>query len=332
MGNRPSAPSPELTEELERRLPELASRAACAIVQADILLFCTGAGWSADSGLAVYRDVANVEAYHRRQLTYRDICQPGWLETDPGLFYGFWGACYNDYRNVEPHDGYRIVQRWVEQRFRHNGVSNALRTLQRQRASSSAAAEGEAASAGTLTSDPAGPAPRQPPSEQAQVPAAAAVATAGSFFAFTSNVDAHSHHVFQPHEVYECHGNSENWQCGDRQCAQALSQQQDPACTHGRWRAPPAHRFYIDEETRIAPDGEPSVAAAEAVGSGAAHDADAFRHNWPRCVRCGRLARPAILMFSDSSYMADEAAENAFDGWQAAVRRLASEKHLKVSK
>ena len=55
---------------------------------AQVLLLATGAGWSADSGLAVYRDIADVPAYHELGLTYRDICQPRWLSHDPELFFG----------------------------------------------------------------------------------------------------------------------------------------------------------------------------------------------------------------------------------------------------
>ena len=59
MGNRPSRPTEEQTAELLARQPELLARAASAINHADVLLLATGAGWSADSGLAVYKDVAD---------------------------------------------------------------------------------------------------------------------------------------------------------------------------------------------------------------------------------------------------------------------------------
>ena len=47
-----------------------------AQVDADALLFCTGAGWSADSGLAVYRDIAKVEA-DLAQVFYSRLCELG---------------------------------------------------------------------------------------------------------------------------------------------------------------------------------------------------------------------------------------------------------------
>ena len=68
-------------------------------------MLTTGAGWSADSGLAVYKDIANVPAYHSLGLTYYDLCQPRWLKRQPAIFHGFWGACFNDYRDTPPHAG-----------------------------------------------------------------------------------------------------------------------------------------------------------------------------------------------------------------------------------
>ena len=85
---------------------------AKALHSADILLVVTGAGFSADSGLAVYRDVAQVPAYQRLGVSYQDLCQPHWLQNAPSLFYGFWGQCFNDYRNTKPHPGYNIIAQW----------------------------------------------------------------------------------------------------------------------------------------------------------------------------------------------------------------------------
>lgn len=33
----------------------------------------------------------------------------------PGLFFGFWGQCTNLYRETEPHNGYKILEKWVSQ-------------------------------------------------------------------------------------------------------------------------------------------------------------------------------------------------------------------------
>ena len=88
------------------------ARAALALLDADYILVCAGAGFSADSGLPVYKDIADLPAYHRRNLEYSDLCTPGWCQREPEVFFGFWGSCYNSYFSTEPHEGYRIISRW----------------------------------------------------------------------------------------------------------------------------------------------------------------------------------------------------------------------------
>lgn len=76
IGDRPNA---EEAKVLQNKFIEQCQKAAKALKEADVLLLVTGAGFSADSGLAVYADVANVPAYQNRDLDYCDICQPEWL-------------------------------------------------------------------------------------------------------------------------------------------------------------------------------------------------------------------------------------------------------------
>jgi hypothetical protein len=126
MGSGPSKPSDAQLEELRALKPELYRRAAAAIAQADVLLVMTGAGWSADSGLRIDRDIASQPAYAARCLTYPDLCQPHLLTDDPELFYGFWGACLNDYRHTHiPREGYAIVQSWRDELFSDAGRGGA---------------------------------------------------------------------------------------------------------------------------------------------------------------------------------------------------------------
>lgn len=50
------------------------------------------------------------------------------LDTDPEIFYGFWGMCFNDYRNTLPHEGYHIIKRWKEKYF-HRDASPIAKAL-----------------------------------------------------------------------------------------------------------------------------------------------------------------------------------------------------------
>jgi len=71
-----------------------------------------------------------VPAYMERGLEYHDICQPHWLESEPDLFWGFWGACFNDYRSTEPHEGYATIARWRDFFFQDTRVALNLRARQ----------------------------------------------------------------------------------------------------------------------------------------------------------------------------------------------------------
>ncbi|CAK0796708.1 unnamed protein product [Prorocentrum cordatum] len=127
MGPAPSKPSRPEFEALLGQLEEGCRDAAEVLRTADVLLLCTGAGFSADSGLAVYKDIAGLRAYEELGLCYHDICRPEWLHSDPELFYGFWGTCYNDYRDTEPHDGYGLVRGWRDRFFASSLAARSIR-------------------------------------------------------------------------------------------------------------------------------------------------------------------------------------------------------------
>ena len=94
--------------------------AASAIADCDFLLVAAGAGFSADSGLPVYSDVAKLPAYAARGLDYADLARPSLLDTgdrtDASLFYGFWSMCAQQYDGCVPHDGYGIICRWMDRK------------------------------------------------------------------------------------------------------------------------------------------------------------------------------------------------------------------------
>ena len=87
-----------------------------------------------------------------------------------------------------------------------------------------------------------------------------------NFFSFTSNVDAHWHQAIPQTEIRECHGNSEHWQCSDRLCAERQAKVGDGSCVQdGRYRAPIAYRFKVNETTMLAPEGPPQTSSPTPV-------------------------------------------------------------------
>jgi len=154
-------------------------QAAKAILEAEVILISTGAGWSADSGLATYPGIAEIPPYQERGLTYYDICQPWWAKREPATFYGFWGDSCNVYRETKPHDGYALLKSWKDEiLMKNNRVTAKLEKVMAKYEKD-------------ITRDP--------------------------FFSLTSNVDAHWWNknvgaVFERKEVTEVHGNIEYWQ------------------------------------------------------------------------------------------------------------------------
>eukprot|EP01043_Picozoa_sp_COSAG02_P019397 COSAG02_NODE_932_length_15816_cov_15.913088_6_plen_488_part_00 len=282
--NPPVAPTSAQKELLEASAEVSIERAAAAVGQADVLLLLTGAGWSADSGLAVYRDVANVAAYSERGITYADLCSPALLDDDPELFVGFWGRCFNDYRDTSPHEGYSILRRWRDERFTNTETARRLAAYHSNR-------------------------------DLDQIPS--------GFFSYTSNVDAHHLRCFPANEVRECHGNSELWQCSDYECAHGRSRGVDrfetSSSSSDRWEAPAGYRFRVDDATQLAPAaGPPQCDGGEATRSTAGLQSFHGK-NHPTCPRCKKAARPAILMFGDSAWRDDDKQEKRWERWVASL-------------
>eukprot|EP01138_Halocafeteria_seosinensis_P006412 gb/GECG01006555.1/.p1 GENE.gb/GECG01006555.1/~~gb/GECG01006555.1/.p1 ORF type:complete len:299 (+),score=39.75 gb/GECG01006555.1/:1-897(+) len=92
---------------------ELYKRAASAIAQADAVLVTAGAGIGVDSGLPDFR---GNEGFWRayppmRELgvSFQELANPEWWESDPCFAWGFYGHRLNMYRSTEPHDGYKML-------------------------------------------------------------------------------------------------------------------------------------------------------------------------------------------------------------------------------
>jgi len=333
MGAGVSAPSEEVAARLSATLDDRCAEAARLIQQADIFLLCTGAGFSADSGLAVYADVAKVPAYAQRNLEYHDICEPKWLIDEPELFWGFWGQCYNDYRGTPPHEGYEIIDKWADNLFRKSTTADCIR---------------KSMPLDDTDSDP-GTIAHHITMENDAVSPYIVVDQPGAFFVFTSNVDAHHFDWFRAEEIRECHGNTELYQCATpRRCSKAI------------WRAPRDFRFDVDQTTMLAPAQSTQASRASSIEkvTSAQNGNDEFlprighvagggrptslRHmpgppptaseagfagNHPTCPFCGNAARPAILMFGDRDWEDVPAQRSRFERWTSVVEEQIKTHH-----
>src|SRR3974390_2055814 len=85
-------------------------RAAQAIAGADAVLMCAGAGMGVDSGLPDFRGTEGFwRAYpviSKLGLSFEEMANPKWFETDPHLAWAFYGHRLNLYRRTPPHEGF----------------------------------------------------------------------------------------------------------------------------------------------------------------------------------------------------------------------------------
>nr|VFK45493.1 MAG: NAD-dependent protein deacetylase, SIR2 family [Candidatus Kentron sp. SD] len=91
--------------------------AARRIERAEAILVGAGAGMGVDSGLPDFRgDEGFWRAYpplERLGLSFVNIANPVWLETNPRLAWGFYGHRLHLYRDTRPHEGFHILRRWI---------------------------------------------------------------------------------------------------------------------------------------------------------------------------------------------------------------------------
>ena len=271
-------------------------RAAAALLNADYVLVCAGAGFSADSGLPVYKDVADTPAYRAMGVTYGDLCTPQWAHRDPEIFFGFWFSCFNKYHAAAPHPGYATIRRWCSAVV----GQKLLRQLPASASSRSRPPLSAARPSATAARPPSAP-PRPPlrPSSAAcdgaadegsesegegdgddegegealLAAGASAEAPPPSSFVFTSNVDCFFRRAgFAETQLLEIHGNVQRWQCSIN-CAASR------AAAMPVWQIPPSRIFEVDEATMRAPNrrSTPQQAAegetAHAAGTVAGGDA-----------------------------------------------------------
>ncbi len=92
-------------------------RAAEAIVAAEALVICAGAGMGVDSGLPDFRgDEGFWQAYPpaaKLGLSFVNLANPAWFDRDPTLAWGFYGHRFELYRTTAPHAGFALLRQWA---------------------------------------------------------------------------------------------------------------------------------------------------------------------------------------------------------------------------
>jgi len=91
---------------------------------ADGLLVTAGAGMGVDSGLPDFRGNEGLwrayPALAAARRSFESMANPSAFDEDPTLAWGFYGHRLSLYREVEPHAGFAVLQRWAA-RMEHGG-------------------------------------------------------------------------------------------------------------------------------------------------------------------------------------------------------------------
>jgi NAD-dependent SIR2 family protein deacetylase len=101
-------------------LEPILERAAQAIEDADALLIAAGAGMGVDSGLPDFRGSEGFwKAYPviaKLGLSFSQMANPSWFDTDPTLAWAFYGHRLNLYRSTLPHSGFQLLLKAAAQK------------------------------------------------------------------------------------------------------------------------------------------------------------------------------------------------------------------------
>lgn len=101
------------------RSPEQSYAAAARMIDdADSLVICAGAGMGVDSGLPDFRGPSGFwqeyPALGRAKIRFEEIASPAAFKNHPTLAWGFYGHRLKLYRDVVPHDGFRLLRTLAE--------------------------------------------------------------------------------------------------------------------------------------------------------------------------------------------------------------------------
>ena len=137
------------------------------------------------------------------------------------------------------------------------------------------------------------------------------------FFIYSSNIDEQPQMAgFDENEIYEIHGSSKIWQCvNGYECPS------ESAKKNRLWRVPEEYKFDIDEETLLAEENE-FIFSENAEKTQENNELQekikqAFASNHPKCIHCGGLARPAVLMFGDRYWVSDTKGRRNYRNWES---------------
>jgi len=102
------------SENLESKLDQTAQ----AIKKADAILITAGAGFGVDSGLPDFRGEEGFwnayPMYRDLGLSFVDAANPTHFSRDPRFGWGFYGHRLDLYRKTLPHEGFNLIQDWIE--------------------------------------------------------------------------------------------------------------------------------------------------------------------------------------------------------------------------
>jgi len=103
-------------------LEPILERAVAVIANADALLITAGAGMGFDSGLPDFRGPEGFwkayPAIAKLGLSFSQMANPTWFETDPALAWAFYGHRLNLYRRTIPHEGFQLLLQAATQKTR----------------------------------------------------------------------------------------------------------------------------------------------------------------------------------------------------------------------
>jgi NAD-dependent SIR2 family protein deacetylase len=101
--------------------PEILKQAADLLAEADRVLFLTSAGMSADSNIPTFRDKdgywRNFPPFKEKNLEAQDLASPWAFRNELPHAWAFYEWRRRNAHENEPHEGYRIINRWMDEKF-----------------------------------------------------------------------------------------------------------------------------------------------------------------------------------------------------------------------